>query len=302
MGSWLSRGTDTNDTTQAQNPYNVDASMQTAQGNEAQIYAQQQNLAQILQQQVAGQGPNPAQAQFQQNTQQNLAQGAGMLASDRSLNPALAAKIAAQATATGGQQAAGQAAVTQAQQQLAAEGQLSGLYGTEANTNVAQQNAINGATENANTINGKAALANQAQGAAQFGALTNAAGGATTNLAQSGSLGSTAQAAAPAAVAAYDGGEISPHMQDMASIYHKDFRSGGKVPGTPKVMGNSPQNDTVKARLSPGEVVIPNDIMQSKDPAGKAAQFVASIVEKKAKDHGDFKEALKRHVAGRKNK
>lgn len=37
----------------------------------------------------------------------------------------------------------------------------------------------------------------------------------------------------------------------------QDFRNGGTVPGQANVPGNSPQNDTVKAKLSPGEVVIP---------------------------------------------
>lgn len=37
----------------------------------------------------------------------------------------------------------------------------------------------------------------------------------------------------------------------------QDFLDGGKVKGTPVVEGDSPKNDTVPAKLSPGEVVIP---------------------------------------------
>lgn len=59
------------------------------------------------------------------------------------------------------------------------------------------------------------------------------------------------------------------------------LKSGGHVPGKPKVAGNSYANDTVKAMLSPGEVVIPNSVMQSKDPINNAAKFVASIMAKK---------------------
>lgn len=59
------------------------------------------------------------------------------------------------------------------------------------------------------------------------------------------------------------------------------LKSGGGVPGKPKVAGNSYKNDTVKAMLSPGEVVIPNSIMQSKDPVRGAAQFVSSVLAKK---------------------
>lgn len=39
------------------------------------------------------------------------------------------------------------------------------------------------------------------------------------------------------------------------------MKHGGKVPGIAKVPGNSPLNDTVKARLSPGEAVIPRSAM-----------------------------------------
>lgn len=61
------------------------------------------------------------------------------------------------------------------------------------------------------------------------------------------------------------------------------LKSGGHVPGTPKVPGNSYSNDTVKALLSPGEVVIPNNIMQSKNPIDGAAKFVAAVLAKKGR-------------------
>jgi len=39
--------------------------------------------------------------------------------------------------------------------------------------------------------------------------------------------------------------------------HEKDFRKGGQVPGIAKLPGNNIMNDTVKAKLSPGEVVLP---------------------------------------------
>lgn len=42
-----------------------------------------------------------------------------------------------------------------------------------------------------------------------------------------------------------------------------DFRNGGKVPGVPKVMGDSPKNDIVPAKLSPGEIVLPRSVVQN---------------------------------------
>jgi hypothetical protein len=70
--------------------------------------------------------------------------------------------------------------------------------------------------------------------------------------------------------------------------------------------GDHEVNDTVHAQLSPGEVVIPKSVMESDDPVKGAAQFVAALQKKKGsgdqKAHGDFKAALQRAIAGRKNK
>lgn len=40
-----------------------------------------------------------------------------------------------------------------------------------------------------------------------------------------------------------------------------DYTKGGMVPGKAKIMGDSPINDTVKAKLSPGEAVIPRSLV-----------------------------------------
>lgn len=79
--------------------------------------------------------------------------------------------------------------------------------------------------------------------------------------------------------------------------------SGGKVPGKPKVDHNDYKNDTVPAMLSPGEVVIPLDVMNSDDPVKNGAKFIADHLAKNKKDDShedDFREALKRASAGRK--
>lgn len=61
------------------------------------------------------------------------------------------------------------------------------------------------------------------------------------------------------------------------------FDVGGRVAGRAQVRGDSPQNDTVPARLSPGEVVIPRSIAQAPDAPRRAAEFVAMIQAK----HGE---------------
>ena len=63
------------------------------------------------------------------------------------------------------------------------------------------------------------------------------------------------------------------------------LKQGGHVPGKPKVGGtkNSYANDTVKALLSPGEIVIPRSITQGADPVNNAARFVQAVLARKGK-------------------
>lgn len=53
---------------------------------------------------------------------------------------------------------------------------------------------------------------------------------------------------------------------------------GGPVPGSPQVFGDSEVNDTVPAKLSPGEIVIPRSISQGPDAPERAAEFVRAIM------------------------
>lgn len=53
---------------------------------------------------------------------------------------------------------------------------------------------------------------------------------------------------------------------------------GERIPGKPKFPGNDYRNDTVKRNLESGGVVIPNEIMQSKNASAKAAKFVEAIL------------------------
>lgn len=116
---------------QINNAYNRNQAALTGQENLANTLAPQagtavgaQNvLGQQYAQQAAGQGPNVAKTMLNQTTGQNVANQAALMAGQRgaSANPALLAREAAQQGATTQQQAAGQAATMQAQQQIAAE-------------------------------------------------------------------------------------------------------------------------------------------------------------------------------------
>lgn len=56
---------------------------------------------------------------------------------------------------------------------------------------------------------------------------------------------------------------------------------GERIPGKPKVKGNSYSNDVVPKTLQEGGIVIPNSVMQSKNPAKEASKFVAAVLAKK---------------------
>lgn len=123
---------------------------QNGLGNQSSVFQQQQGLANQLQGVANGTGPNPALAQLNQQTGQNVANQAALMAGQRgsSANAGLIARQAAQQGAQTQQQAVGQGATLQAQQQLAAMQQLQNQQasmGNLASTQVGQQQgAISG--------------------------------------------------------------------------------------------------------------------------------------------------------------
>jgi hypothetical protein len=78
------------------------------------------------------------------------------------------------------------------------------------------------------------------------------------------------------------------------------MKTGEKIKGKAKVKGDSEANDTVPKTLEEGGIVIPRSEMGSEEDAQK---FVAQEMAKHMKSpEGEFREALKRAVAGRKNR
>ncbi len=126
----------------------------------------QSTLANQYAQEAAGQGPNPAQAALNQTTGQNISQQAALAAGQRGAgaNAGLEAAQNAQQGAATQQQAVGQGATLQAQQQLAAQNAGANLAATQVgqgatavqNQNQQQQNEQNilqGANTSANNAN-----------------------------------------------------------------------------------------------------------------------------------------------------
>lgn len=189
--------------------------LQAQQGlaNQSQVYGQLQNIA-------AG-GVNPAQAQFAQNTAQNVANQAALMAGQRgaSANVGLLARQAAQQGAGIQQQAVGQEAAQQAQNQIAAIQGAGNLATTQAGQQIGATQAIS-----------QAQLANQGQllgAAGQYNAAQ--AGLANTQLQGQqgligGVLGGLGIGASSAAGA--EGGEIVK-MADGGGIGWTDAPVGG---------------------------------------------------------------------------
>lgn len=65
------------------------------------------------------------------------------------------------------------------------------------------------------------------------------------------------------------GGEAHSHEVCM--------KIGGPVPGKAKVAGDSKKNDTIPAKLSPHEIVLPRSVSLAPNAPQKAAQFVAGV-------------------------
>jgi len=266
------------------------AQVQQVFGQGQDVYGQQQSLAQALQQQealkaqtdilgalqatAAGQGPNPALEQLKQTTGQNIQQATGMIASQKGINPALAARYALGAGAGANQQAAGQAATLAAQQQLAARGQAGDLASQMAQQRIAQmqgmggqnlqqQGILQGALAGQNQISAQAAQQNAAFGQQMLGGAIKGASAAfgAGGMANGGSVPEPASALG----------------RRMAGL---NMKGGGAIPGQAKVSGDSARNDTVPIMASPGEIMLPRTVAQADNAPEAAAEFVAALKER----------------------
>lgn len=284
------------------------------------IFAQQQGLANQLQQQSMGQGPNPALQQLQNTTGQNIAGQNALMAGQRGAG-ANAGLMARQAGQIGGniqQQAAGQGALMAAQQQLSAQQQLAAQqsqiaqqqigsnqnYGSQAaNFQGMLQNQIGNLNNNMVGAGGNVNSTNQAMSNTNAIGQQHLIGGIAGGVGSALSAGIGAMGAGNSNPTGYGtndtsmaaGGHAHGGMIGYAQggavankgpkselgKYCMNMQVGGSVPGQAKTAGDNLKNDTVPAMLSPGEVVIPRSVMNGKNPAQDSAKFVAAILAKK---------------------
>ena len=241
-----------------------------------------------------GTANNAAQSQYQQNVDQNAQQTAGAIASQKGINPALAARLATNQMANAGQAAAGTEATNQMTQQNTAlnnQASLLNNVGTQAQANNAtaqtaqanQNSAINTATLGKSQIDAGVAAGNQTQNAATTSGIMNGASSIMSMFADGGLVDNSipnltvpTSTAPPASSSGGGGGGGGAGIMSLLALLAK----GGQVPGHAAVPGNSFKNDTVPAMLSPGEVVLPRSVTTAPNSPAKAKEFLQALQSK----------------------
>jgi hypothetical protein len=222
------------------------------------IYAGQQQLAQALQAQMAGTGPNPAQTQYLANNQSNIANAQGLISGQRGLNPALAARLGSNVATKSNQEAALGSALMQQQQQLQATANLGTLYGQQQQGNIGHQQLYGQSYAGAQNANAAVSAGNTNRNAQLVGGLLNGAG----------SVGA-------------------------AMLSHGGFVNGGQI----NTSGDSPSNDTVHTMLSPGEIVIPRSKAQDPEKAKEFIDHLLMNKSSDGSDYGEVLKARRKKAA-----
>lgn len=185
---------------------------QNGLANQNQVYGQLQGVAN-------GTGPNPALAQLNQSTGQNVANQSAMMAGQRGAgqNVGLMARQAGQIGSGIQQQAVGQAATMQAQQQLAAINSAGGMANTQAGNLVGQTNANAGTAqaEQGSLLNAQTAYNNSLVGGQNSMNSANAAMASEGMKNQAGMIGGLMQGAG-AFIGKAHGGEVRMANGGMA--------------------------------------------------------------------------------------
>lgn len=240
--------------------------------NQSNVYNQYSDIA-------AGKGPNPAQAMLANQTGNNIASQASLMAGQRgsSSNAGLIARQAGQQGAGIQQQAVGQGALMQAQQSLGALGQMGNL----ATQQVGQQQSATNALSSANLqrqqqfesgLNQQSQINSGVQGQIAAGQIQGAqgvAGGLGTGLAGALGVGKS-----PAAVKKAHGGPVN-------------YAEGGPVSNVGRHLIGMAKGGKVPAMVSPGEVYLPPNKVKEVAKDHKNPLKAGEHIKGKAKVKGD---------------
>lgn len=242
----------------------------------------EQGLTGQLQGIASGQGPNPAQAALAENTRRNIATQAALAANQRGANTnvGLIARQAAQQGADTQQQAVGEAATMQAQQQIAAQQQLQNLAAQEAGQQVGAVQGVSNAQQNEqNILQGANTSLNNANVAMQSN--INSVEGQTAagnQQASSNTIGGVA-AGVGAAAAFLDKGGPVPHLAGGGKPLIVDpIRGPGTVgPGNGNNQEVGPWLNS-NAQASSPNVSGPAAVPSSPDSKGQLEKGIGSAV------------------------
>lgn len=285
-----------------QDRYDFAALLAAAQARDAALSGRQGTFLDDITARAEGRaGPSLAEMQLQQSLAQNQANAAGFMASQRGLNPALAARSVGNQQAGMAQTAAGQGAMLRAQEQLAAQqllGQtLAGIRGQEQDLlglgaqGMQGQNALSAqiGAGDADRRLGYSQLASQDQYRRDQTALgmreedRQQQGGVMTALGKVGTAAAQMKGGMDSGGSGVDHGGMDPY--DYSDF--EGWADGGQVPGEPKHPGRDvASNDEVLALLTPDEIVLPLSVTQADDPGQAAKDFVEACLEEESKKRG----------------
>lgn len=284
------------------------AGQQGGFANQQNVFGQMQGLAGQLSAQAQGQGPNPALAQLNQTTGQNIASQASLAAGQRgsSANAGMIARQTGQQGAAIQQQAGGQAAIMRAQQQLAAQqalqqqqGMLAGLANQQVGNQIgtvqglgqqalSQQQNVLGAVQGVNTTNANIALANQKSQNGLLGGLLGSVGSGVSSVG-----GSAHGGRIPEDMSYANGGQVKPpsveHYRTLPQHTAGSYKDGGEIKyeaprpinTQPQMMmppANEPQSRT--ARMLGGYNTASND----QNPSQAGSQQFGNAIMKQGKN------------------
>lgn len=295
----------------------VEPSYQIDYGQMDEDRARQAALYSQLQAMAAGNGPSLAQGQLQQATDQNISQAMALGAAQQGqgLGYSSALRGIADQSAQARQQAAAQSAMIRNAEQMqgmqgmgALGGQMFGqdlarqglgaqtAYGYDAmNVNAGKRSGgiLPGLLQAGGAVLG--GFLGGPKGAAAGGAAGGALGGGLTG----GGAGTTIQNGSAVGGGGFRGpGLNDPAGGDWTSGNVAHASSGGRVPGYASG-GDSSRNDTVKAMLSPGEIVIPRSITMAPNAGELSRMFVEEVQRRRQKGSPSMEHPYVRQ-AGRK--
>lgn len=178
--------------------------------------------------------------------------------------------------------------------ELQKAGGIAGVNSSQANA--AQQAAANNAAGVGKLIGAGGTIAATAMGGPVAGALTSGALQPKTSSSApiaGGNSTPTGGNANPSNYGLAKGGKVAQCYAIGGAVHDHSIcmRLGGAVPGRAKVAGDSEQNDTVDAKLSPGEIVIPRS--KANDPDA-AREFVKKENQKGIVDLAGFVKGYKK--------